>query len=101
MFQWFAAASAHAASVARATVSVVIRDPAHVREHWPTTCIESVEKEPAMPTYEYVCNKCGSAFTQFMHIEEQDRAKVQCPKCKDQDVSQRIAPVFVRASHKS
>lgn len=54
-----------------------------------------------MPTYEYVCNKCGSAFTQFMHIEEQDRAKVQCPKCKDQDVSQRIAPVFVRASHKS
>ena len=54
-----------------------------------------------MPTYEYACNKCGNGFTQFMHIDEQDKAKVRCPKCKAQDVTQRMTSVFVRASHKS
>ena len=54
-----------------------------------------------MPTYEYECNKCGHGFTQVMHIEEQDKAKIMCPKCRNQDVSQRMSSVFVRASHKA
>ena len=54
-----------------------------------------------MPTYEYECDKCGYGFTQFMHMEDQDKAKIACPKCKNQKVTQRMAAVFVRASHKS
>lgn len=54
-----------------------------------------------MPIYEYECKKCGHGFTQTMSIEDQDKAKVQCPKCKSQDLTQVIEPVFVRTARKT
>jgi putative FmdB family regulatory protein len=58
-------------------------------------------KGARMPTYEYECNKCRHGFTQVLHIDEQERTAVRCPKCGNQDVTQVIAPVFVRASRKA
>lgn len=54
-----------------------------------------------MPTYEYECKKCGHGFSLVMSIEQLDKTKVQCPKCKSQDVVQLMEPVFVRASRKA
>src|SRR5688572_27408130 len=61
--------------------SVRAEDP---RRHLAEALHRDERKEREMPTYEYGCNKCGHGFTQFMHIDEQDKAKVRCPKCKDQ-----------------
>ena len=33
-----------------------------------------------MPTYEYVCSKCGHAFEQFQSMNDQPLRR--CPKCK-------------------
>jgi putative FmdB family regulatory protein len=58
-------------------------------------------RELDMPTYEYECKKCGHGFSLVMSIEQLDKTKVQCPKCKSQDVVQLMEPVFVRASRKA
>ena len=34
-----------------------------------------------MPTYEYVCEKCGNPFSLFLTYAEYDRAEVKCPGC--------------------
>ena len=54
-----------------------------------------------MPMYEYECQKCRHDFTLTMSIQEQDKAKIQCPKCDSQDLTQVIEPVFVRTGRKS
>lgn len=54
-----------------------------------------------MPTYEFQCRKCSNGFTMAMSIEQLDKTKVQCPKCRSQDVEQLIEPVFVRTSRKA
>jgi putative FmdB family regulatory protein len=54
-----------------------------------------------MPIYEYECRKCGHGFSRTMSIEEQDRAKVECPRCGSQEVTQVIEPAFVRTSRKA
>ena len=54
-----------------------------------------------MPTYEYVCRKCGKKFALVMRMEEHGRKKVACVKCASKDVAQRIAPFFATTSKKS
>jgi putative FmdB family regulatory protein len=59
------------------------------------------EEGARMPTYEYECNKCHHGFTQVLHVDDQERTIVRCPKCGHPEVTQVIAPVFVRASRKA
>ena len=54
-----------------------------------------------MPNYDYECRKCGHGFPLAMSIEQLDKTKVECPKCKSQEVMQRIEFVFVRTSRKA
>ena len=54
-----------------------------------------------MPLYEYECKKCGREFTLTMTVEEHQKKKVRCPKCKSKSVKHLIASVFVTTSRKS
>lgn len=54
-----------------------------------------------MATYEYECKKCRHEFSLSMAMEEHQKKKVRCPKCKSENVKQVIAPVFVTTSRKS
>ncbi len=54
-----------------------------------------------MPTYEYECKKCGHDFSLVMPMEEHQKKKVRCPKCKSEDVKHLVGEVFVTTSRKS
>ncbi len=54
-----------------------------------------------MPTYDFECRKCGHQFTQVMSMEEHDKKKVRCPKCKSEDLKHLVEPVYVTTSRKS
>ena len=54
-----------------------------------------------MPTYEYECKKCGTEFALTLAVEEHQKKKVHCPKCKSQDVKHVVASIFVTTSRKS
>lgn len=51
-----------------------------------------------MPTYEYICEKCGEAFSLFLTYAEYDRAEVRCPACGTDQVRRKIRPVRVAVS---
>lgn len=53
-----------------------------------------------MPTYEYLCLKCGEEFTRVMSISEYDRGGVTCPKCGG-DVKQQMSQFIPKTSRKS
>lgn len=42
-----------------------------------------------MPTYEYVCSKCGHEFEQFQSIKDEPLKK--CPQCRKDTVRRRIS----------
>ncbi len=54
-----------------------------------------------MPTYEYECKKCGHEFSLTVAMDEHQKRKVRCPKCKSENVNQVIRSVFVITSRKS
>lgn len=54
-----------------------------------------------MPTYGYVCKKCGKKFTVVMRISEHDAKKARCPKCASSRVEQQIHSFFANTSKKS
>lgn len=54
-----------------------------------------------MPTYEYICRKCGKNFSLLMSISEHDRKKARCPKCKSLRVEQRLLSFYCVTSKKS
>jgi putative FmdB family regulatory protein len=54
-----------------------------------------------MPTYEYVCNKCGKKFSLLLSISEHDKKKARCPKCKSIKVEQLLLSFFAVTSKKS
>jgi putative FmdB family regulatory protein len=58
-------------------------------------------KDVFMPIYEYECKKCGHGFSLTLAMEEHEKKKVRCPKCKSQDAKHIIASVFVTTSKKS
>jgi putative FmdB family regulatory protein len=54
-----------------------------------------------MPTYDYICKKCGKKFALMMTMSEHDRKKVRCPKCASTQVEQRVEPFYATTSKKS
>jgi len=54
-----------------------------------------------MPVYEYACKKCGKEFTVTMGVDELDKKKVQCPKCKSSSVARQISAFYAKTSKKS
>jgi len=54
-----------------------------------------------MPDYDYECKKCGHQFSAHMSIEDHDKEKIQCPKCKSKELRHLVEPVFVTTSRKS
>lgn len=54
-----------------------------------------------MPTYDYECKKCGHHFSRVMSMHDHDKKKVQCPKCKSEELKHGVEEVFVTTSRKS
>jgi len=54
-----------------------------------------------MPTYVYLCEKCGEEFSRIMSFREYDAAKVACPKCKSKKIRQQLTEFIARTSRKS
>ncbi len=54
-----------------------------------------------MPTYDYKCNHCKHAFSLTMAMDEHEKKKVRCPKCKSESVKHVPTSVFVTTSRKS
>lgn len=54
-----------------------------------------------MPTYDYLCGKCGEEFSRIMSFREHDEIKVTCPKCQSDEVKQQLSGVITRTSRKS
>ncbi len=54
-----------------------------------------------MPTYEFLCEKCGKPFSLIMSISEYERKKIRCPKCKSTRVKQQITSFQAVTSKKS
>jgi putative FmdB family regulatory protein len=54
-----------------------------------------------MPLYQYECRGCGTRFTETMSVEDLDKRKLQCPKCRSQNTEQVIEAPHVVATKKS
>ena len=54
-----------------------------------------------MPTYEYLCGKCGEEFVRIMSISEYEAGNITCPKCQSGDVKQQLSPFNPKTSRKS
>jgi putative FmdB family regulatory protein len=55
----------------------------------------------AMPTYEFVCVKCGEEFVSVMSIKEYEAGRISCPKCKSTEVKQQLTQFIPKTSRKS
>lgn len=53
-----------------------------------------------MPTYEYVCLKCGEEFVRIMSISEYESTKPVCPKCGGK-AKQQMSEFIAKTSRKS
>ena len=54
-----------------------------------------------MPTYEFVCKKCGKNFAVVMTISERESKRVRCPKCNSLRVASRVSTFCAVTSKKS
>jgi putative FmdB family regulatory protein len=54
-----------------------------------------------MPTYEYLCGKCGEEFVLIMSISEYEAGNITCPKCQSGDVKQQMSAFNPKTSRKS
>lgn len=54
-----------------------------------------------MPTYDYRCEKCLKEFSVAMSIAEHDRARVRCPACRSDRVTQQYSVFYAKTSKKS
>ena len=54
-----------------------------------------------MPVYEYQCQGCRHQFTVALTITEHDKLKVECPKCKNKKVEQRMSAFYAKTAKKS
>jgi putative FmdB family regulatory protein len=61
----------------------------------------SQSKEKDMPTYVYLCDKCGEEFNLIMSFREHGEAKATCPKCNSQKVRQQLVEFIAKTSRKS
>jgi putative FmdB family regulatory protein len=54
-----------------------------------------------MPTYEFICQKCGKEFSLIMSLKERDTEKIKCSQCGGDQVSQQLSAVITKTSRKS
>jgi putative FmdB family regulatory protein len=57
-----------------------------------------------MPTYEFLCEKCGKKFEQIWSLSEYDKRskeKTKCPSCASVRVVRTLSMVQVKTSKKS
>ena len=54
-----------------------------------------------MPIYEYHCLKCGAEFERSEHIEQHEKVRPRCPKCKSSRVEQVYTSFFAKTAKKS
>ncbi len=54
-----------------------------------------------MPTYEYVCSKCGAEFVRIMSLTEYEAGRIACPKCNSAEVKQQMSHFIPKTSRKS
>ena len=50
-----------------------------------------------MPTYDFICCKCGHAFEKYMGFDE-DRSKLRCPKCRGKKIERNFGSVQMGVS---
>jgi putative FmdB family regulatory protein len=55
----------------------------------------------AMPTYDFVCEKCKKSFSLVISIAEYEKGGFFCPKCKGGEVKRKISPFQVKTTRKS
>lgn len=53
-----------------------------------------------MPTYEFVCLKCGEEFVRVMSISEREKETPVCPKCGG-EAKQQMSAFIAKTSRKS
>lgn len=66
-----------------------------IRIDWGT-----VDKEAAMPTYEYTCKECGERFELALSLGDHEK-KQKCPKCGSVKLEQRISSFVAVTSKKA
>jgi putative FmdB family regulatory protein len=49
-----------------------------------------------MPTYAYLCGKCGKEFGVIMSIREHESTKVACPMCHSEEVKQQLTSFTIK-----
>jgi len=54
-----------------------------------------------VPTYAYICKKCGKEYEVVQTMSEHGRKKPACPKCKSRSVDQVFTPFLAKTSKKS
>lgn len=54
-----------------------------------------------MPTYEYLCRKCGKEFIIVMSLKELETTKITCRHCGSDDVSRQLSHFISKTSRKS
>jgi len=54
-----------------------------------------------MPVYEYECRGCRQRFTESMSIDDHEKRKLRCPRCKSQDTDALIEAPYVATTKKS
>jgi len=56
---------------------------------------------PAMPVYEYYCDKCKRDVRVTLSISEHNKAKVACPRCGNKALRPLVSTFFSQTSRKS
>lgn len=54
-----------------------------------------------MPVYEYLCNECGAIFTELLTVNEMEKRKTSCPKCRSENVKRIVSHIHTITSKKS
>lgn len=54
-----------------------------------------------MPTYSFVCKKCGKSFQEILSLQEYEEGKRKCPKCGSRNVVQVLDVFIAKTSRKS
>jgi len=56
---------------------------------------------PAMPVYEYHCDKCKRDVRVTLSISEHNKVKVACPRCRNKALRPLVSTFFSQTSRKS
>ena len=58
-------------------------------------------KEEAMPSYEFLCEKCNKQFSLRQSLADYENKKYACPGCKTRKIKQQITTFQTKTSRKS